>query len=458
VRETLEADRPSTAQADTRATPSTSSTSAFARTPRALAALQRLAGNAAVAQRILVIENRGRHFDKTAGATEYLEKKFAKRYGKPLTTAQAARLQELAESAKDRNEVYAVPTLDAALAYIAHSTPINAPRQSYDPSASPARGPQPEWGYSMAGRAPAAIEAPQSPQYAFPTTAHSPVEIDVPEMLGQQRDAITEKRAKATRKLGKNLFHYGVRAEVRVTPLGVSQDATGSEVYGPSGPSQAASADAGSNLYQSKFDLPKPGKRERKETSMRDELQVIHDKFKSHPTLKKTAMYSSDRSGDYFKKAKSGAISTMFVHSEVQAAAEAHDHTAKELVARLIAAIEQAARAEQAAPGAPIEVVVAAVNMMGFSAPNTVCGNACKGALVHIAEMLDAEFTLARAQAKVDLKDEAIFLRGSADLTFGAHIQGEKNFQGKGRGATPAPPGGVPKEAAHHQVLEYEPK
>ncbi|MEA3077750.1 MAG: hypothetical protein QOF60_2658 [Actinomycetota bacterium] len=457
MRERLEADRPITAQADTRATPSTPGKA------RAFAALQRLAGNAAVnrlvAQPVLVIEDQGKRLDNEAEAAKFLEAAFTEQYGEPPAGAQQTRLREMATAANDPEVVDPIPTLAAAVDYIGKGVAINAPRGSYNPERSPVRGAPSEWGYGMAGRQPSPIEAPQSPQYDFPTAAHPPAKVDVPGMLFGQQKAITKKRAEhAGEEVGKNLFRYRVEARLRVTPMELTKAAAGPDYYQSSGPSKSASAGADSDVHQSKFDQLIPGgKRERKEASMRKELQTIHDRYKDHKTLKDMSIYSRDRGDDYFEAASSNAISTMFVHSEVQAAADAHDGTAKSLVAGLIAAIELQAKAEQGVPGKPIRVVVETVTMAGFSAPNTVCGNACKGALVHIAEMLDAEFTDARAVAKAALKPSFIFLRGTAGLSFSAHIQGEKDFQGKGKGAASAPPGGVGTEAANRQVFEYEP-
>ena len=48
----------------------------------------------------------------------------------------------------------------------------------------------------------------------------------------------------------------------------------------------------------------------------------------------------------------------------------------------------------------PLRVVVVALTFSGHSDPNTVCSGACKGALMHIGEILETEFADARAAAK----------------------------------------------------------
>lgn len=79
----------------------------------------------------------------------------------------------------------------------------------------------------------------------------------------------------------------------------------------------------------------------------------------------------------------------MFAHAEVQASAHGHEEVGATMAEGLIKAIADTAVTAKGKQGnAPLSVVVIALVWPGFSDPNSVCSGACKGALMHINDLL----------------------------------------------------------------------
>jgi hypothetical protein len=438
--------------------------------PARLLALQRAAGNRAtrrLVQRELEITDQGRLFtDQTLAAT-YLTQQYTAARG-ALGLAELQRLNEVAAAASSPNEVNRI-TLADALDYIQTAKPLRVQRDYRDPSLSPVRAPDPPWRYQFAPWSPGPLEAPQSPQYRFPDEPHPQQSIDFAAHLGEQQTLLSGERAsRKDEKLGKNLFQYSVKAQIRITHLAEGKDVGGQPLFSPAKPPEHRESSAQSRTYQSRFQLlgEKPGEPERDyEPEIRQELDRIYEGAKDMKEFReKSTLYAHerdaekrDRSGGYFAdptRSKPNAISTMFVHSEVQAAADAHVVAGHKLAQRLLRDIIREARSEQTGTE-PIDVVVLAVYWVGFSDPNTVCSNACKGALRHISQVLEQKFTSLRHTEKISLKDDNIFVRGSAQLSLSGHVQGEKEFQGMGVGASGAMKS---TRTQHRTVTEYKPK
>lgn len=448
-------------------------------------ALQRQAGNAAVVraltgsrdaspptvQRQLLITDKNRVFTDPLQAEAYLRAEYAAFAQAAPDRAKEERLLELAKVALASNMVVPI-ALAPALAYIHSATPLNVAPHYIDPSMSPARDDSGQWEYQMAGASATPLEAPQSPRHLFPESQFPSVSIDVPTNLWNVNQSLVAESAQIpSSKLGNNTFKYRISAELRCTTFERKTGPDALEYFGPSDAPSYSSSSVDSQLYGSKFKIPtRRGVRAANlQPEMRAELHHIKEEgpkrpyFQAGSTIWAHERDSSavDRSGDYFTNpAKSSAqsLGMMFAHSEVQAAADAHREAGVRLARSLVRAIIAKAR-ERQDNGKPLEVVVVAVTWTGFSGPNSVCGNACKGALIHIGEIVDAEFTRARHARKADLRAENISLRGSAQLSVSGHIGSESRYaSGYGVGAMPPPPArhGTPRPRNKY-VTEYHP-
>ena len=136
-----------------------------------------------------------------------------------------------------------------------------------------------------------------------------------------------------------------MRAQLRFEDMRFVDDADGRRPYTPDRRFDPVygSARRDSDVYQSKFKKLGPRPRARKrdmQDSMRSELDRIRDKYEDNPDFSGgSSLYSDDvdRGRGSFKnktRAKSQAISSLYVHSEVQAAADAHDGAGRELGTR----------------------------------------------------------------------------------------------------------------------------
>jgi hypothetical protein len=102
-------------------------------------------------------------------------------------------------------------------------------------------------------------------------------------------------------------------------------------------------------------------------------------------------------------------------------------------------------------------IVIVSVNLSGHSHPNTVCGGACKEALVHVAKVFDEAFSHHRSAYKLELRADDIFLRGSQHLRVASHVHSSKKYKQRyGKGAKPS--SGPSKKPKNRTVVEYPPK
>jgi hypothetical protein len=456
--------------------------------PHEIVALQRSAGNAAVArslaaarQRVLQRELRfsdtKETFTTAPAALKYLTDQYREAYKKDPAGGAAQRLREVAGAAASTDKIVET-TLKPALAYIHEATALRPEVYEREPWKSPQRDAGPSWNFEMTGGAPGPLFAPQSPRYEYPRTEYDPYNIDVgPDMRSEKQRVEGERRdrAEAGEKLGKNMLTYKVRAEVRVQRMRSVRDPDGRTRYTAHGEAPSyLSSSRRSDVYQSKYGRPArhhgdaPVDMER---SIRSELERLHPKYRDNPDFyggstlyayerdsveqRKKGRQSKkvDRGGQHFRDAKSQSISTAFVHSEVQAAAHAHDGAGRALAREVQADIERELRARQL-PGQTLRAVVMALTYSGHSDPNTVCSGACKGALMHIGEILEAEFETARHAAKPSLREENIFLRASGEFRVSGHVGSSHEFQHFGSGAGRAPGGG---RMPHRRIYEYNP-
>ncbi len=375
------------------------------------------------------------------------------------------RLRELASAAASTDKIVEV-TLKPALLYAHDGTPLRPEIYEREPWKSPSREPA-RPGTSTSPTAPRApLFAPQSPRHEYPSTDYDPMSVDVRDDLRDERGRVEGERSSRKGKdaLGKNMVTYKVRAQLRFEDMRSVDDSDGRRRYTPDRRYDPVygSARRDSDVYQSKFKKLGPRPRARKrdmQDSMRSELDRIRDKYEDNPDFSGgSSLYSDevDRGRGYFKnktRAKSQAISSLYVHSEVQAAADAHDGAARGLARGLMSDIEDdLLRRKQ--PDTPLRVVVVALTFSGHSDPNTVCSGACKGALMHIGELLETEFATARAAVKARLAQDEIFVRGSSKLRVSGHFTAAERFQGYELGAGRAPNDG---QLPSSRVFEYPP-
>lgn len=420
-----------------------------------------------------------RQFKSVDLARAFLRERYAAAHPKAATGA-GDRLERLAEVAALDNEVVEV-TLPAAMAFIHSDVALRAERQYRDPSRSPQRGGLTDWEYEMTSFAPTSYDAPQSPRRHFDDEKPMPIDVDIATPLGSMFGAIATGRSLVPdyTDWGKNLFRYRVAAHVRMRRLRLVKDPDGGSYYVPEQP-RYASRYVDSRLYHSRLELPPTARGESAtefEDEIRTELQYIYDEGmrRGGTFYGGSSLYAYQRArtdnqrakkvnrdvGDYFTdrtKSSNTAISSLYVHSEVQAAADAHEEAGDSLAEELFGDILRQAELTRASPTAPVELVVVAVTWAGASEPNTVCGGACKGGLVHISEMLEEKFEALRATRKEGLAKQGVFVRGSAELSYSAHVQGRKKFGGYGTGASdPRPRGGGKQPLPKRWVREYPP-
>ena len=443
----------------------------------AILALQQGAGNAAVAraltaarqgrmlQRELRVTDTKQTFTDAPSAAGYLTTEYKAAYKIEPTVKVRERLRELASAAASTDKVVEV-TLKPALLYAHDGTPLRPEIYEREPWKSPSRDPAPAWNFDLTHRDPAPLFAPQSPRHEYPSTDYDPMSVDVRDDLRDERGRVEGERSSRKGKdaLGKNMVTYKVRAHLRIEQMRSVDDADGSRRYTADRRHHPIydSAHVDSDVYQSKFKKLGPRPRARKrdmQDSMRSELDLIRSKYADNPDFSGgSSLYSDDvdRGRGYFKnktRAKSQAISSLYVHSEVQAAADAHDGAGRALARDLMDDIETRLR-ERKQKNASLRAVVVAVTFSGHSDPNTVCSGACKGALMHIGEILETEFAAARAAEKERLRRASIFLRGSAFLRVSGHFTASERFQGYELGAGRAPRDG---RLPSSRVYEYRP-
>jgi hypothetical protein len=440
----------------------------------AVLALQRTAGNAVVTrliQRQLDFTDDGTTFTDPAAAKSHLLGAYAKTHAQPVPADGQTRLTSLASTALGDRVIET--TLAGAVKYVHDGTPLAYRQLERDPSKSPSRDDSDPWEYQMALDEPSVLDAPQSPRREFPETEYPAVKLQIPTELKQQKAALHDehgRRVKAKEKLGNNQFKYKVVAQVRIEQF-EKHDRGGTAFYSVrddmepeyTAPSQQ------SQQYSSQMSLlgPTPGDAQKPyEQPMRTELDLIANEGRKRPSFQKGShIYGFernkkgvDRRGDYFtntERASTDAIGSLYFHSEVQAGAHAHESAGKQLAEGLIASISSRAREVRKASPA-VRVVVVSVDLSGWSSPNTVCSGACKGALVHIGEVLDMQFKQARHAAKIELATEDVFLRGSKHLGVSGHVGSEQKFQGYTKGASTQTD--KSKKRKHHTITEYKPE
>ncbi|HEY6892099.1 MAG TPA: hypothetical protein VI300_30125 [Solirubrobacter sp.] len=455
----------------------------------AIVALQRSAGNAAVARSLAAARSRSlqrelRFTDTSAtftaapAALKYLNDEYVAAYKKPASGKVAERLREVAGAAASTDKIVET-TLKPALAYIHDGTPLRPAVYEREPWKSPARDAGPSWNFEMTGGSPAPLFAPQSPRYQYPDTDYDRMSVDVgADMRGEKARVEKERsgREEEGEKLGQNMLTYKVRAEVRVETMRSTREPDGRSRYTTDrgDAPKYMSVSKGSDVYQSKFERPARTHGDDAidmEASMRAELDRLHPKYKGNrdfyagstlyaydrDSAKKAKRGKEsdmvDRSGGYFRDAGSRSISTAYVHSEVQAAAHAHDGAGRALARAIMADIERELRTRKRT-GQPLRAVVVALTYSSHSDPNSVCGGACKGALMHIGEILEDTFTTERHAAKPNLSRDDIFLRASREFRVSGHVGSSKKFQRYGAGAGRAPGGG---KLPHRRIYEYNP-
>lgn len=381
-----------------------------------------------------------------------------------------ARLTEIAEVAGNARYLYVVPDEAAALAYIELATPIKAERFDSTPGETPQRETDDTtpWNFSFftTRNAPSALKIPQSPkkQSFFPSTFEEASDnLDIAQGIADVKAAIANWKATVNPSVGQNNYSYRVKIHYRLDTLG---EFTGSDkkTYFKKNahPRLSEVAEQGEYFTSKKMkaeqvvggaqvDVEIPIKRKL------DDLMANYERGK----YAETSLYSKDRKTKaktkppgYFATADIGRISSLFFHSEVQAASDeaAADAVARDVVARMI----DDALLKQGVSTTPGGIVVVAVTILSFSDTRTVCGNACKAAVTDIARRLETKVNEHLAAAKTDprLARSHLSLRRSKLFRVTAHVGADMRFRTDEIGATLET--GAPT-LKHHAFQEYKP-
>lgn len=355
--------------------------------PGSLLALQRSAGNAAVTrliQRQLDFTDEGTTFTDPKAAEAHMLAAYQTAHKQPVPPAGRERLTSVAAAAGW--DAIIETTLASAVKYVHDGTPLVYRPLERDPSKSPMRDDSGSWDYEMANAESSILDAPQSPRREFPQTQYPAVKLQIPTELKQQKTAVhKEKSERETKKekLGNNQFKYNVTAQVRIEEL-EKHERSGTPFYSvreDAEPKYTAPAQQ-SQMYSSQMALPGPSPGDTQvafEGPMRSELDRIAHAGRKRPSFfKGSHIYGFernkkgvDRRDDYFldeERASKDAIGSLYFHSEVQAAAHAHDTVGKQLAANLIADISTQAREVRKTTEA-VRVVVVSVDLVGGRLP-----------------------------------------------------------------------------------------
>lgn len=432
---------------------------------------------APVVQRQLDINDVKQSFTDKSSAAAYLTEKYqdvlassaSDGTARPLTFGELGRLDEMAQTADDTRYTYPISSLADAMDYIDTAKPIDIVRLDSDPGKTPVRmtDDTTPWNFVLYKNAapPTTLRIPQSPTHEsfFPSDSTPASEtVDLRSGFTHLRSNIeTWQTGIPKSKLGQNHYTYELEIKYRLQPLESATDLGGSTGYKPGPRAPLSSASASSPYYTSKMKLPPQSKGDKvvdMEPKMRAELSHLHQ-HSERGEFKKTSLYANDKKTGartktpaYYAKATNSQLSSLYYHSEVQAAADADG--AKKGAAKAVNDMVMEAMIKKKAGS--YELVVAAVLIKGFSHDRTVCGNACKPALAHLSEIIETEV---RAQinaqkTKPIVASNELFVRRSRYFTVSAHVGAGKEFQGLETGAKTGI--GTPS-LEHHNVNEYQP-
>lgn len=429
-----------------------------------------------VMQCILEITDTKKIFTDKAAAEAYLSTEYKNILQKntPMGTIARAidlleqgRLKEVAGAADDKRYVYPIPTLDDAMQYIATGKNINAMKYDTMPDQTPQRDTDDStpWNFVLHNThtPPINMEVPQSPTHErfFPTDIKfTPQFVDLLDGISDVRNEIhTWKKRSKKSHIGKNHYSYRLTIKYRLDKLETFTDVGGNTSYGASTHTALNDAIEQSKYYTSKKEIA-PQKIGEKpidiESNIRDELTHLHTHY-DRDKFQETSMFATDKSGirtktaAFYKSAKIGQLSSLYFHSEVQAASDQAAAT-KVAVEAVNKTIREAINHKKA--GHYNLVIVAAI-IKGYSDNRTVCGNACKPALSHLSEIIAQEMDKQLKIKKIDpaVKTADLHIRRSAKFRVSAHVGAAVKFQGLQTGAQL---GGNPTVLPHNQVNEYD--
>lgn len=431
-----------------------------------------------VIQRVLEITDTQQYFEQKSDAEAYLAAEYVQVLTKDtpsgtavreMTSDETVRMQEIAAVADEARYVYPVATLEEALQYIATGLAINSARYDLRPDQTPARETDDStpWNFVLhkSYTPPAQFEIPQSPAYEsyFPSdSTYNPEYEDLRSGITEVRSQIDSWQADIPKThKGNNHYAYQLKIKYRLDRLRGFTDVQGGTSYTPRSRSALYGASQSSRYYTSKKKLPPQKKGDSPhdvEPAIRDTLTHLHSHY-DRDAFQKTSLYATDKAGvrtktpQFYQTAKVGQISSLYFHSEVQAASDADG--ARLVAQQAVAQVVQKALSDKKA--GPYNLVITAGIIEGYSDNRTVCGNACKPALAYLSEIIAAEMAaqlrLQRDMALV--KASELFIRRSRYFRVSAHVGAGVEFQGLETGAQLGT--SQPTVLPHHGVHEYKP-
>lgn len=445
---------------------------------RMAAASPPIMAGAEVVQRRLEIIDQKEYFEKEADAEKYLKAKYeeileAEAQKKNLTSPrlmildEQQRLKETAKVADDKRYVYPFQTLKDAMEYIASGKNLSIQKYDLQPHKTPPRETDDgsPWGFALYKSAPPPtnIEVPQSPTDTyFPSNraAPTPFHIDLFSDIKERRDEIgTWAKGSTKSHLGNNHYAYNLQIYYRLEELEDFVDQKGETSFVRKQPEKVRTQTRPSPYYTSKKDRPPQKKGDKPvnmEKDIRDELEHLHQNY-DRDEFQKTSLFAENKgvrtkNPGFYKSANVGQISSLYFHSEVQAASDKDG--AREVAGQAVTKLVDKAKAKIAGKKGYNLVVMAGI-ITGYSENRTVCGNACKPALADLSSVIAEKMTNELHQQRNANQTAGLYIRRSSEFRVSAHVGAERTFQGLETGAQVK--SGTLTKLPHNMVVEYQP-
>lgn len=433
-----------------------------------------------VVQRRVEIIDVKQHLENEADAEKYLKDEYEKilkaeaqknnlTSPRSMNSVEQKRLKEITKVADDKRYVYPFKTLKDAIDYIESGKNLNIQKYDLEPYKTPPRETDDSspWGFSLYKTAlpPTKIEVPQSPTDThFPSNsdAPTPFHIDLLSDIKERRDEIgTWAKGSTKSHLGNNHYAYKLQIYYRLEELEDLKDQKGETSFVRKRPESVRTQMRPSPYYTSKKDRP-PQKKGDKPVSMeqdiRHELEHLHQNY-DRDEFQKTSLFAENKgvrtkNPGFYQSAKVGQISSLYFHSEVQAASDKDG--AREVAGQAVTELVDQAKAEIAGKkGGNYNLVVMAGIITGYSENRTVCGNACKPALADLSSVIAEEMTNELHQQRDAHQTTGLYIRRSSKFSVSAHVGAERTFQGLETGAQVK--SGTLINLPHNMVVEYQP-
>ena len=264
-----------------------------------------------------------------------------------------------------------------------------------------------------------------------------------------------------------NIFKFSVQVDYRVTQmkpappngwiLGEEAERTisrESQIYQSSGTELPAHEDDEAKINRRKVPKTEVNQRVRSAIVQANELGYQFDQFgtlsvqafqrrKGQNDLREA---QTKRKGTY--RLSNVQLASSCFHSETQALGMAPVE-----VPPLIASLIDSIVGELPKKGG-WQVVVNSLLVLGSSVPNSVCGNACKPALLQLLNQIEDCFVDTYHLQKPDFRKRDLFFRRSGEYVAAMNVAGLTKFQGYGTGAKAIKKVTVP---VHGVVYEFPP-